>query len=466
MYTKYTYQDWEQTPLGERADMLLRIVDSYKSGDDFKHALTAMQYFSGDNVEVMKKVILEKRMYEMQGDDGMARTVNLTDPLVGARIPSNFLFRFVTQQNQFLLANGVTVDGNPSRDTLGDGFDKVLESMGEKALVQGVCWAFWNVDHAEVLPAARDALSGFVTLVDEESSVPRLGVQFWQIDGDRPLYVRLFEEDGVTVYRKTDKALQVHAEKRAYKVHVNRDAAGETVTGAENYGALPIVPLYANEERRSELTESIKAKIDAYDRIMSDFVDNFDKANEVYWVLNNFGGSTRQMMEMVNLIRQMNIVASMPDGMGGNATAQPHTFEVPFEARRAALELLEKALYQDYMALSMDELTGGSLTNVAIQTAMANLELKCNRYEWQAFRFVQQLLRLLGVKTEDINFRRQTISNESEVVADIYTMREDISRKKALELNPYMLADEVEGVIMERDKDDLAPDMPDTEDEA
>ena len=65
--------------------------------------------------------------------------------------------------------------------------------MGERALVDGVCWGFWNQDHLEVIPAVSDANSGFVALYDEMSSLPRIGIQFWQLSSDKPAYMRLFE---------------------------------------------------------------------------------------------------------------------------------------------------------------------------------------------------------------------------------------------------------------------------------
>ena len=458
MFTQYTYQDWEKTPEQKRPELLMKIVQKYKGSDDFQKALTANCYFRSENEAVLSKVILQKGSYRYTDKNGEEKTVYNEIPVVGAQVPSNYFFRFVTQQNQFLLSNGVTLDED-AKKRLGFGFDKALERMGEKALVQGVCWAYWNNDHVEVLEAARDENSGFVALVDEVDSMPRIGVQFWQIE-DRPLYIRLFEMDGVSMYRVQNKKIERVVEKRAYVVRILRDAAGEWVTGAENYAFLPIIPLYANEEKRSELTPSIKAKIDAYDRISSDYVDNLDKTNDVLWVLNNFGGSRRELSDMVNVIRETGIIANMTDGMGGNASAAPMAFEVPYEARKVALELLENELYQDYMALSMDELTGGSLTNVAIQTAMANLELKCDRYEWQIFQFVQRLLMLLGINTEVIAFKRQTIANESEIVADIYTMRNDIDRRTALELNPYINSDKIDEIMKKLDLEELTGNEP------
>lgn len=451
MFTTYTYQDWLATAEWERPELLEKIISDYKGSLDFLGALEARAYFRGENPTVMSKVILEKGVAKVESRDEEGRKVtkmiSRDKPVVGARVPAAFLFRLVTQQNQFLLANGVTLENEEQKKRLGLGFDKAMEQIGEHALLAGVSWGFWNVDHLEIIEAARDALSGFVALLDEETSAPMVGVQFWQINDKRDMRVRLFELDGLTMYRMGKDGLEITQPKRAYSVTVTRDAAGEMITGASNYSALPVVPLYANAERRSELTTSIKAKIDAYDRISSDFVDNLDKANDVFWVLNNFGGTLSELQEMIAMIRSTGIIANQSDGVGGNSTAQPHAFEVPYAARQTAMQLLEKELYKDYMAVNMDEITGGSLTNVAIRTATANLNLKADRYEWQVFRFVQQVLALLGIKTEQITFKRQTIANETEMIQNIAAMRQDIDHETALKLNPYIMQEEIQGIL-------------------
>jgi hypothetical protein len=99
------------------------------------------------------------------------------------------------------------------------------------------------------------------------------------------------------------------------------------------------------------------------------------------------------------------------------------------------------------MALDMDELTGGSLTNVAIRAATANLNLKANRYEWQVRQFVRQILLLAGIESDEIRFKRQSIANESETVADIAVMRDYIDKRTALKINPYIQEDEIEEII-------------------
>ena len=448
MYVTCTYQDWAGTLESERPDLLETIIGDYKASREFRDALEADEYFRGNNKAVGSKVLLQPQTVPVRGENGKERKALWQKEIIGNRIFSGFLSRFVCQQNQFLLGNGVTLDSPEQKERLGLGFDHALQQAGEKALLHGVCWGYWNLDRLEVIPAAVDARSGFVALLDERTGAARVGIQFWQLAADKPMWVRLFEEDGLTEYKKTKDGLVVHAPKRAYRLTYARDAAGDELVGAANYSTLPVVPFFANAEKRGELTPSIKSKIDLYDRILSDFGDNLDKANDVYWVLNNFGGTMDDICEMLEQISRIKAVANISDGTT-SSTAEPKSFEVPYQARRAALDILQRQLYQDYMALDMDELTGGSLTNVAIKAATANLNLKADRYEWQAFSFVQGILRLLGIKTERITFKRQTIANETEIIQNIVAMRQDISHEKALALNPYVMQEEIPQIMQD-----------------
>ena len=451
MFTAYTYQDWERTPEWQRPELMEKIIAAYKVSAEFTHALDALAYFQGENPSVAKKTVLRARKIECKDASGRKRVRAGTEDVVGNRIGSGVFFRLVTQQNQYLLANGVTLKDTTLKERLGLGFDKAMEQIGERALLGGVSWGFWNVDHLETIEAVKDASSGFVALLDEETSAPMVGVQFWQISAKRPLHVRLFELDGLTVYRRGKEEMEVIVTKRPYAISVARDAAGEMITGASNYGALPVIPLYANTEKRSELTPAIRAKIDAYDNILSDFADNLDRANDVYWVLNNFGGTTEDIAVMLEEISRIKAVANLSDGTGAGSTAEPHTIEVPYAARQTALQILEREIYKDYMGVNMDEITGNSLTNVAIRTATANLNLKADRYEWQVFRFVQLVLALQGIKTEGISFKRQTIANETEIIENISVMREDIDDETALKLNPYIDQEAIPGILANRD---------------
>ncbi|MBQ2954273.1 MAG: phage portal protein [Clostridia bacterium] len=435
MFTSVTWQDYLAAE--DRGELLLSAVGQFKASRGFLHALEANSYFRGENTRVARKTILRARKTETRDKQGRRRVRAAAEDVVGNRIGSSFLFRFVTQQNQFLLSEGVSLPWQV-KDRLGADFDHQLERLGECALLHGCAWGYWNTDHLEVLQMARNSLSGFFPLLDEMTGEAKLGVQFWQIAPSRPMYLRIFSDAGVTLCRREKGKLVTISPCQPYRRTLRQDVLGETIADEPGYSRLPLIPLRANPEGRSEFTPAIRAKIDAYDSILSDFADNLDRANDVYWVLNNFGGTMDEVAEMLEQINRLKAVANIADGTGQASTAEPHTIEVPYQARRTALEMLEHALYQDYMALDMSALTGSSLTNVAIRVSTSCMNLKANRYEWQVRQFVTALLELIGCPCKDVIFRRQAIANESETIADIAAMRGDIDHETALRLNPYI----------------------------
>ena len=452
MFTETTYQDYEKA--ADKLALILRAVQQYKNSRDFLDALDANAYFSGNNAEIAKKVMLKLESQTVTDADNVTRKALKDVYVKGNRIGSNFLFRLVAQQNQHLLSNGVTLKDSEVKKRLGMGFDTVLSRMGERALLHGVTWGFWNLDHLEAIPAAVDAESGCVALLDEVAGEPRVVIQFWQIDKGRPQRLRVFLPDGIYKYVERDGVLEPDGDPTAYKTTTRHVLGSTEVANREGYKALPVVPLFANEERRSEFTAALKSKIDAYDRICSDFADNLDRANDVYWVFNNFGGEMDEIVKMMAEIQRVRAVANISDGNGQGSTAAPHTIEVPYAARKAAMDLLEEAMYKDYMAMNLTEVTGGSLTNVAIKAAMMNLDLKCDRFEWQCFEFVQRLLSFLGVDgltSEDIAFKRQALANDTETVQNIYMARADLDTETVLKKLPFVLQEEIPGILANLD---------------
>lgn len=371
---------------------------------------------------------------------------------------SNFFQRFVTQLNQFLLANGVQLEDEEYKKVLGADFDNVFEESGNDAQVHGVSYLFYNRDHVKRFEAAGDAgYRGFVPLLDEHTGELKAGIRFWQIDIEKPMYIELYEMDGVTNFETHKDGLIMIGEKSSYKTDVIKypnNAFPDVVKETANYDMFPIVPFYANRYHRSEFTPPIKTKIDMYDKISSDFGDNLERTNDILWVISNFGGTTDEIKEMIAEIGELGATYSQSDG-SGNSSVMPHTIEVPYAARQIALKLLEDSLYADFMAMNFSEISGGSLTNVAIDTAKFNLNTKCNRFEYQAYQTVRRLLQIAGIETENIKFRRQAISNQTENITNVLSEydRGLLDKRTALEKLDNVDIDEVD-TILDRLKED------------
>lgn len=405
----HTAQDFDSAE--NKIDFIIEVINEYKSSPEFLQMQEAEDYFLGDNTAIANrpKLKLTKIGREITFSKNITR--------------SNFFARFVIQLNQFLLSNGAQLKKPEYKEALGSEFDNIFEEAGEMAQIHSVCYLYYNVDHVEKFEAVSNyGNDGFVPLFDERIGEIRIGIRFWQVEETRPMYIEVYELDGVTEYIKEgDKAPRISLEKRHYKqdykIYPN-NTLPEEIIGGENYDLFPIVPLYANRHHRSEFTEPLKSKIDLYDRIFSDFGDNLERTNDILWVISNFGGTTDEIRMMLAEIQELGATYSQSDGTG-NSSIMPHTIEVPYEARRVALELLERAMYADFMAMNFSEISGGSLTNVAIDTAKFNLENKANRFEYQAFQTVKNLLLIAGIETEDIKFRRQTVSNRTENIGNV-----------------------------------------------
>lgn len=190
MYTYYTFQDWEQA--ADKIDLMCKVIDGYKSSTDFLAALEGNCYAAGDNTEIDRKFILQADFDERRDETGKVIRKKATKKIAGNRISSGIFGRFASQQASFLLGNGVFLGDGLNKEQLGNGFDARLAEMGRKAICNGVCWGYWNIDHIEIIQACTDRNSGFVALLDEITGEPRIGIEFWRINDTRPMGIRLF----------------------------------------------------------------------------------------------------------------------------------------------------------------------------------------------------------------------------------------------------------------------------------
>lgn len=369
-------------------------------------------------------------------------------------VKSNYFYRFLLQVNQFLLTNGVQLETEAIKAKLGVGFDKTFEAAGESTLIFGVAWLFKDLDKIQLFTALE-----FIPLFDRRTGEIKAGVRFGRLDSDNPMWVELYELDGITEYEEqtnvngkvTVGKLVETVPKRSYFAEVTTYAVNENLTEEtpiQKYKSFPVIPFYANNYHRSTLTEPVKTKIDMFDQVFSNFGDDLLRATFVYWMLNGVNGTKEEIMDMLADIHELHATYS-PDG--GGASAVPHTIDVPYAARQTALDILRKELYADYMAMDLDQITGGSLTNVAIDTAKFNLSLTCSKFENEAFSAVQKLLKLEDIETENIRFKKQSISNETEITTNIISLYEAniLDLQTALEKLPMVDQDEVQ-VILDR----------------
>lgn len=432
-----SYQDLIAASENEAAKMafVFAAITEHKGTEPYIIALDAEQYYRGLNPRITR---YEKIIYDMRGDAHVDKwTPN-------HKIASNFFNFAITQENQYLLGNGATFTKDDTKAKLGDDFDTQLQDLGKKALVGGVAFGFFNLDHIDTF-----SLLEFVPLYDEENGALRAGIRFWQVSPDKPMRATLYEEDGYTDYiSANDKSAILH-EKRPYKLKVRTsEADGEEIYDGENYPTFPIVPLWGNDKKQSELVGR-QGTLDAFDLLNSNLINNLDEANYIYWVLTNCGGMDD--IDDAKFIEQLKTThVAHADGDSG-ATAEAHTIEAPYQASESAIQTIQRRLYEDFMCLDVNSLSAANKTATEIKAAYQPLDSKCDMYEYCVIEFVQKILELAGID-DKVTFTRSKVVNKSDEINTLLAAQAYLDDETLVEQVCQILgiADKTDEIIRKR----------------
>lgn len=430
-----TYQDLLEVGDSEQSRMAFvkTAIGQHKTSDLYRDAVMAEEYNAHRNVTINQ---YQKLLYTVTGK---AVPDNYSPNF---KMACRHFHRFITQENQYLLGNGVMWGDEGTADKIGNKrypFDNQLQKLGKKALVDGVAFGFFNLDHVEVF-----AVTEFVPLYDEENGALSAGIRFWQIDDRKPLRATLYELDGYTEYIWVHGQESVLRQKRAYKINVRySEADGLEIYNGENYPSFPIVPLWGNDEKQSELV-GLREQIDCYDLIKSGFANTVDEASLIYWTIQNAGGMDDvDLAQFVERIRTVHAATVEDDG----ATAESHTIEAPYASREALLNRLDADLYKDAMALDYDRIASGSVVTAQIKAAYKPLDAKTDGFEYCVLDFINGILNVAGIEDEP-TFTRSMLINSAEeiqtvVMASSYLDSEYVTRKILTILGDGDMADEV-----------------------
>lgn len=397
-----TFQDWLKIADGsdkDRMQFVKTAINEFKASDRYKNALLGEDYYNGKNTTI--------RNYEKVLINAMGQAV--PDYFsANHKIASRFFYREVKQANSVLLGNGCKWKKGIGSDALGADFDNRLMEAGRNAQVGGVAYGFYNNKKVLIFKAQE-----FVPMIDEEDGAIKAGFRFWQIDAQKPMRATVYELDGYTeyIYNKDYPDGAILYAKRPYIVIKKESVAdGEEIYDYMNYPSFPIVPLYANDAKESELMP-IRSTIDALDLIASKYSDDVDDANIIYWTITNADGmDDMELVQFLDKMRKMH-AAQLDD----DQQVTPHTVEIPVTSREAILDRLEKQLYKDAMALNTYDLAGGAVTATQIEAAYEPLNEKLDGFESMVTDFVQGLLAVAGVEDE-ATYDRSIVINKAEEV--------------------------------------------------
>ncbi len=437
-----TFQDFKSAKDKGRLLQFIRdAIYEHRNSDAYEIAVIADEYDAQRNRTINEAV---QRIYSLAGVPMEDFTAS------NNRIASNFFRRLNTQRCTYSLGNGLTFDEPNVKEKLGGKFDTDLYHLAYNALKHGVSFGFWNVDRLHVFP-----LTEFVPLLDETDATLRAGVRYWCLDWDKkPVTAVLYEEDGYTIYRskggKSGLGLEEIETKRAYKQTIAHTAVGgDEIIGEENYGSLPIVPLYGNRQHQSTLV-GMRAAIDSFDLIQSGFANDLTDCAQVYWIIGNaLGMDDTEVQQFMDRLRLSHVAVADTD----NSSITPYTQELPYNAREAYLNRIASSLYRDFGAFNPEDVAAGNITATQINAAYQPMDEEADAFEYQIIEFVQQILALQGLEGVP-QFKRNRISNQTEQVTMIMQEAPYLDDETVLSLLPNITPDMIPEILARKDAQD------------
>lgn len=436
-----TYQDFLEVAEKsdrERMEFVLSAINNHKDSDLYKQAVIAKEYDAHRNVTIAN---FQKLLYTLNGK------VIPDNYSPNYKLRSNFFANFITQETQYLLGNGVTLKKEENKAKLGAGFDTRLQDAAHDALVGGVSYGFWNLDHLEVFDVTE-----FVPLLDEENGTLRSGIRFWQVCTSKPLRATLFEPDGFTQYiRRSGEEMMVLEPKRGYvAVEATSEIDGTELLAYQNYPGFPIIPMYGNRAKQSELVGQREA-IDCYDLIKSGFANTVDDASVIYWTISNAGGMDEiDMARFKESMRRIGVGLVDDDG----AKAEAHTITIPVEAREALLSRISDDLYRDFQMLDVTKLQGGQKTATEINAAYQPMDNKVDQFEYFVIDFLQALFKIVGIEDEP-SFTRSKVTNQLEQTQMVLLAANYLDDETILNKLPWLTQEEVAEILRRKAAEDI-----------
>ena len=210
---------------------------------------------------------------------------------------------------------------------------------------------------------------------------------------------------------------------------------------AHIYGRIPIVTMYNNEEKMSDL-ERVETLVNDYDKVLSDVSNEFEAFRNAYLMLKNMIVST----DSTRKLKEEGIIEVMENGDVKFITKQIQT-----EALENHLDRLEKNIYKFSQVPDLsDENFAGNLSGVAIRFKLFGLETKCIIKERKMERAIRDLFRVItaplrvltGHEVDVLNlkveFSRNVPNNITELVDTVTKLDGKVDKETLLALLPFI----------------------------
>lgn len=367
-----------------------RFIDEDKASERKMFARKGQAYYDGDHD------IKDYRLFYYNEDGNLVEDTLRSN----VKISHPFFTELVDQAVQYILSgtDGFVFSDNPKlQEQLDEYFNNNDDFIAELTetltgcIVKGddFMHAHKNADDKTTFKCA-DSM-GVVEVRAKDTDDETEHVIYWYIDridkgfkkikriqvwdaSDIYYYVQI--DDGEIEVDKTEKP-----NPRPHTLYQEEDG----VITWDDYGVIPFFRLDNGKKRRSSL-HAIKDLIDDYDLMASSLSNNLIDFDSPIHVVKGYEGD--DLGKLQQNLKTKKIVATDADG-----GIEVHTVDIPYDARKAKLELDEKNIYRFGMGLNTSGLKDtNATTNIAIKAAYSLLDLRCAKLTIYLKKFLRKLI--------------------------------------------------------------------------
>lgn len=316
--------------------------------------------------------------------------------------------------------------------------DDIFMEWGKEAMIKGLSHILIYQNEESKTKFMRLSPEDTI-LVYKNSSTKELqyAIRLYDIDtedtGVTTHYAEVYDATGYDIFKSTE----------GVGVKGRRGASGYSHVKREShiYGIIPIVTMYNNEERMSDL-ERIESLVNDYDKVLSDVSDEFSAFRNAYLMLKNMTAGK----ESIQKLKDEGIIEVMENGDVKFITKQIQT-----DALENHLDRLEKNIYKFSQVPDLsDENFAGNLSGVAIRFKLFGLETKCIIKERKMTKAIRDLFRVItaplkvitshevDVLNLKIEFSRNVPNNITELVDTVTKLEGKVDKETLLALLPFI----------------------------
>jgi SPP1 family phage portal protein len=403
-------------------------------------------YYRGDH-----DILLRRRT--AIGDDGQLIEVK---NLPNNRNIDNQYAKMVNQKANYLCGNPFKIkcDNAQYTELLKTMFDKkfmrTIKNATKGCLNAGISWLYPHYKGTGEL--CFRMFPGYEILpfwADGEHSVLDMAIRLYLVEGYEGIVptliekVEVYDQQGVHRYILEGNKLIQDVDGEAEHMHLMVDGGGV------NWERIPLIPFKANESE-IPLIKRVKSLQDGINVMISDFENNMqeDGQNTILVITNYDGedlGKFRQNLSTYRAVKVRN------EGSGANGGVETLEITVNSENYKTILEIFKKALIENAMGYdAKDDRLSGDANQMNIQSMYSDIDLDANDMETEFQAAFEQVLWFVNAHfantgrgdfaSEQINieFDRDMLMNESEIIANCSTSIGIISDETIIANHPWV----------------------------